>query len=314
MTTKLAKHTSGRCLVPDVRLAPRNAFPTQLVDMLLTYLTLLYPPPGSYHKPVPASSIVLAGESTGSNLALGLIQIILNFHRKAQHDSNGHPLITFHGQQVPLPLPAGVAAISPCPDWNCALPSWKTNKEHDLYSGESHPALLPGFPTCSLWPSSPPREHFYCNGVMLGHPLVVPCLASDWTGAPPMWMMIGSKEAAMDGTRMLLKQLRKSNQAVLYEEYELMPHAFPMFFGQWWQAEQALVQCAEACQAFVEQHSKRKMMSRGLFWRLDRTIEEMDVDALCTLDVGEASEMIRDRADNMPILVGRIAAVAKASL
>ena len=44
------------------RLAPQHPFPSALLDALVSYFTLLYPPPGSIHEAVPASDIVFGGD------------------------------------------------------------------------------------------------------------------------------------------------------------------------------------------------------------------------------------------------------------
>jgi hypothetical protein len=64
--TKIAKYTRGRCLSVRYRLAPQNPFPVALLDGLVAYLNLLYPPEGSFHSPVPATEIVFAGMSEHS--------------------------------------------------------------------------------------------------------------------------------------------------------------------------------------------------------------------------------------------------------
>jgi acetyl esterase/lipase len=61
-TKRLAKITGGRCYSVRYRLAPQNAFPAALMDALMSYLGLLYPPPGAFHAPVPAENIVFAGD------------------------------------------------------------------------------------------------------------------------------------------------------------------------------------------------------------------------------------------------------------
>jgi acetyl esterase/lipase len=61
-TKKLAKLTGGRLFVVRYRLAPSNPFPAALLDALVAYLTLLYPPPDAYHEPVPPAEIVFAGD------------------------------------------------------------------------------------------------------------------------------------------------------------------------------------------------------------------------------------------------------------
>ncbi|KAG5916479.1 hypothetical protein E4U53_004311, partial [Claviceps sorghi] len=59
---KLAKLTGGRAFSVRYRLAPQNAFPASLLDCLVAYMTLLYPPPGSFHDAVKPEHIVIAGD------------------------------------------------------------------------------------------------------------------------------------------------------------------------------------------------------------------------------------------------------------
>jgi acetyl esterase/lipase len=61
-TKKLAKLTGGKCFCVRYRLAPQHPFPAALLDALVAYLTLLHPPPGSYHAPVRPEHIVFSGD------------------------------------------------------------------------------------------------------------------------------------------------------------------------------------------------------------------------------------------------------------
>jgi len=125
----LAKITRGRCLSIRYRLAPQNAFPSALLDALIAFLSLLHPPPGSYHTPVSASHIVLSGDSAGGNLCLALVQLLLQINRS----SSSQKSISFHSHNVslPLPLPGGCATLSAWTDMTRAMPSINNNAHYD---------------------------------------------------------------------------------------------------------------------------------------------------------------------------------------
>jgi acetyl esterase/lipase len=59
---KLAKLTGGRVYSVRYRLAPQHPFPAALMDALMSYLALLYPPEGAFHDPVKPEHIVFAGD------------------------------------------------------------------------------------------------------------------------------------------------------------------------------------------------------------------------------------------------------------
>lgn len=59
---KLAELTKGRCYSVRYRLAPLNPFPSALLDALVSYFTLLYPPPDAFHEAVKPEHIVIAGD------------------------------------------------------------------------------------------------------------------------------------------------------------------------------------------------------------------------------------------------------------
>jgi acetyl esterase/lipase len=110
----LARETGGRCIVPDYRLAPQNPFPSAIVDLLLTYLCLLYPSEDSIHAAVPAKNIVFAGDSSGGNLVLSLLALL-------QHICDHKGRIQFRGRSVEVPFPAGIATLSPHCDHTMSL-------------------------------------------------------------------------------------------------------------------------------------------------------------------------------------------------
>lgn len=62
LTKRLAKATGGRVYSVRYRLAPQHPFPAALLDALVSYFTLLYPPPGSMHEAVSPRDIVFGGD------------------------------------------------------------------------------------------------------------------------------------------------------------------------------------------------------------------------------------------------------------
>lgn len=62
LTKRLAKLTGGRVYSVRYRLAPQHPFPAALLDALVSYFTLLYPPPGSIHEAVAPKDLVFGGD------------------------------------------------------------------------------------------------------------------------------------------------------------------------------------------------------------------------------------------------------------
>lgn len=224
----LARETGGRVYSVRYRLSPQHAFPSALIDALVSYLTLLYPPEGAFHTPVSPSHIMFAGDSAGGNLALSLTQLILHLNRT----STTSPL-KWQGVTLPrgsIPLPAGIALNSPWMDITHSSPSCASNAEFDYLP---HPRVLAEAdakrPACAAWPATPPRRHVYVNDELLNHPLVSVILADSWKGSPPIWMCTGW-ELLADEDRYVAKKMWRDGVTVRYEEYEGMPHCFGIIF------------------------------------------------------------------------------------
>lgn len=214
---KLAKLTKGRVLSIRYRLAPHHPFPSQLLDALLSYLTLLYPPPGSLHAPVSPSHIVIAGDSAGGNLAFALIQLILQLNHQDLK-------IRFNGHDRDIPLPAGAASSSPWLDITHSTPSCETNAAWDYLPPPTH---NPQYPPDALWPVEPARGTLYADDALLLHPLVSPITAKSWAGSCPLYIATG-KELLTDEDKHVAGKAAEQGVSVVYEEYEAMPHCFAM--------------------------------------------------------------------------------------
>lgn len=113
MCSKLAKITKGRALSVRYRLAPQHPFPAAVLDCLVAYLSLLYPPEGSLHQPIKPEHVIFAGDSAGGNMCLVLTLFLLHLKHTSQ------TTLRWHGIDVQVPLPAGVAPNSA---WYGSLP------------------------------------------------------------------------------------------------------------------------------------------------------------------------------------------------
>ncbi|KAK2731442.1 hypothetical protein FQN57_003374 [Myotisia sp. PD_48] len=228
-TTKLAQLTGARCLSIRYRLCPSFPFPAGLLDALVAYLNLLSPPEGSLHAPVPANKIVFAGDSAGGGLSFALLQLLLTLQRIIPSKT-----IRFHGKDVPIDVPAGVATISPWCDVTRSLPSITANTKYDYIPA---PTQIPGttftplpFPADEMWPVSPPRVDFYADANMVTHPMVSPICgpAEIWKGSPPIFMTFG-EECLEDEDLYFARRLHSvGGIKVAADRYEGMPHCFAM--------------------------------------------------------------------------------------
>lgn len=176
---------------------------------------------------MPANKIIFAGDSAGGNLSLVLLQTLLTLDR-ASHT------IRFHGEDVPIELPAGVATISPWCDVTRSMPSTSRNAHLDYLEAPLVPSDDPDvktpftplpFTPDDIWPASPPRADIYCNGSVLSHPLVSPLAAPAelWKNAPPIWISTG-EEGLTDEGLILARRVYQAGVPLVAEMFEGMPH------------------------------------------------------------------------------------------
>ncbi|WEW55146.1 hypothetical protein PRK78_000574 [Emydomyces testavorans] len=284
VTTKLAQLTGGRCFSVRYRLAPQNPFPAALLDALVAYLSLLSPPKGSFHDPVPANKIVIAGDSAGGGLSLALLQTLLTLH----HISTSLT-IRFHGKDVHVPLPGGVAVSSPYCDITRSFPSTYRNSKYDYIIP---PPQAPGslytpypFPPDETWPTNPPRVEFYANANMLAHPFVSPVTSPKdlWKDTPPVFITIGEESLEDEGIY-LSRTIHRAGGTVVLHRYEAKPHCFALVVPTSKAAKVCFQHWADFCTYAAQGQVQRT--GKALFF--DHTtcqVERKDLDGL-----GELSE------------------------
>ncbi|KAM0720847.1 hypothetical protein Q7P37_003132 [Cladosporium fusiforme] len=294
ITSRLAKEAHGRVCSVRYRLAPQAAFPSQLLDALMMYLSLLHPPPGSLHEPVPASKIVFAGDSAGGNLAFALLQLILQLHRQTSSTNENPPQLLFHGNKVACPLPAAVTAAAGWFDISRALPSITHNERFDYLPPPNHDDATSRFPADAIWPTSPPRGDLFCSLHLLDHPLVSPVMASDWTGSPPLYFNTG-QEMLTDEIKSVASRAASQAVKVVYEEFEAMPHCFAMLLPSLDTSRRCVRVWGEFCRKAAEEGGE-KVDTRGV-WVEARTgrEEQLKVEEVSAgLDFEEVKRLVRE--------------------
>jgi acetyl esterase/lipase len=278
-------------VVLDYRLAPQYAFPSQILDLFILYLSLLYPPPGSPHDAVCASSMVLAGESVGAAIAMGLLQVLLLLQNQS---------LLFHGQLVSVPIPAGITVVSCMGEQALCLPSWDSNKQFDIFH-ERAPFLDPEFPADEIWPSEPPREDLYCKASYLHHPMVSSCTADSWKGAPPMWFGVGQERMA-DSSKVIAQTAYRDGVCVWWDQYEAMPHCWMFLMPKLPHSTHVFKRWGEVCRKMAKGDD---LESRGRWIDVDKLAEsDMDVKNLISLEPKEARNMIKAKAKTMNVFYG----------
>ncbi|KAF2712692.1 acetyl-hydrolase [Pleomassaria siparia CBS 279.74] len=288
-TSKLAKVTGGRVFSVRYRLSPQNPFPAALLDALTAYLTLLYPPPGAPHDPVPAKEIVFAGDSAGGMLSTALLQLLLQIHRSSP-TSGTLPTTTFHGKSVSIPLPAGVALFSPWLDVTRSLPSVESHAHYDYLPPPSVAPKVRPLP-CEAWPTDPPRSDIYCEDSAMLHPLVSPLAAKDWRGSPPLFFSLG-EEMLRDEGAVTAQRVAKQGGKVVWREFEAMPHVFGFMFEWLGESKLSVDEFAAFCKSVV---GNGQVESSGQFIKAKTLVKgPRDLSTLTDLGDEKVDELMRE--------------------
>ena len=181
MAYRLSTATGRVVRAPDYRLAPAHPFPAAHDDVVTAYQGLL-------DHGVPASRVLLFGESAGATLVLSALH-------------------TMRSQNVPLP--SGVIAASPITDFTLSSPSV------DAPAGEE---VL----------SRPVLEHItaqYLDGALPDRAPQSP-LHGDLADLPPLLILAGGDEALLDDARRFAIAASAAGTLVTLDIYQGMPHAF----------------------------------------------------------------------------------------
>jgi acetyl esterase/lipase len=136
--------------------------------------------------------IAVAGDSAGGGLAAALL---------------------LAAKEQGLPQPACAVLMSPWTDLSLSLPTMQANAQLDPLCDEaSLSAMAAG----------------YLAGRDARQPLASP-LFGDWSGAPPMHILVGSHEVLLDDSLQLAKTARAAGVEVKLEVGEECIHVYPMY-------------------------------------------------------------------------------------
>jgi acetyl esterase/lipase len=283
------------------RLCPQNQFPAPLLDVLLAYASLLSLRAVAG---IPASTrpskIILAGNSAGVNLAMGLTKFLLEFNKRAD------PTALFHGRRIHLPVPAGIISLSGWCDPTDCLPSWLNPNALDILT-PLQPALWPQYPPDNVWPSTPPREHLYTRAMNLDHELICPAAVRDWTGAPPMWFAVGELERGRDGNAVVASQAARCGVNVTWTEWQGVCHEYMIVTRGLPQGAKTFDLCAEACIRFLRSDSAGHSTNTAMMYCMpscDQVDIEGGVNGLMSLLFESIRQLMWLRNKQRPVWTG----------
>ncbi len=184
MAARLAAQTRCDVAVIDYRLAPEHVYPAAPDDAIAAYRALI--------SRFDASSVIVAGDSAGGNLAL---------------------VTLLRARDLGLPLPGGAVLLSPWTDLTGSGASIRTNAKRD-----------PMLPAQRIDEAA----RMYAPTAQLDSPDVSP-LFGDFTGLPPLSVHVGTTEILLDDSQRLVERARQHGVSAHLERWHRMPHVFPMF-------------------------------------------------------------------------------------
>ncbi|HEX7442746.1 MAG TPA: alpha/beta hydrolase, partial [Acidimicrobiales bacterium] len=192
---RLISASGGRSLSVDYRLAPEHPFPAAADDALTVYRWLL-------DQGVAAGRIVVAGDSAGGGLALGLLV--------AARDAG-------------LPQPAGALLLSPWVDLTGSGATMLTNAGSDAVLGPL---------VAQHWATLYAGDH-------LADPAASPLFA-DLAGLAPITIQVGSREILLDDAVRLTERLVAAGVEATLAVWDDLSHWWQLFTGLVPEADQAV--------------------------------------------------------------------------
>jgi 2-polyprenyl-6-methoxyphenol hydroxylase-like FAD-dependent oxidoreductase/acetyl esterase/lipase len=183
--SRLATVVDGVCYTIDYRLAPEHPYPAAIDDAVAAYRALL-------GRGIPASSILLSGESAGGGLAVAVVLAL-----RMAGDA----------------LPAGILAVAPFADLTLSGESVRAFNGDDPAANRD----LLTFMGASYFQGHEPKD-----------PLVSP-LFGDLSGLPPVFVTAAQGEVLLSDATRLAERAQKSGVDVTLRLVEDSVHVYTVF-------------------------------------------------------------------------------------
>jgi acetyl esterase/lipase len=207
----IACATKARTFALDYRLAPEHPMPAALDDALASYRDLLA-------RGIPASRVILIGDSAGGNLVLS---VLLGLRDRGE------------------PMPAAGIALSPWVDLACSGASFQNHRDID-FVGEEH---------CRLAAAA------YLAGADAKRADISPLFAR-LSGLPPLLIHAGEVEALVDQIRAFVARARADGVDVTDAVYPDMVHVWHMLRTATPEAQRAIDEIAVFARNAVRDRAK----------------------------------------------------------
>lgn len=196
LIAEIGKALGLPAVAPDYRLAPEAPFPAAVEDAVAVYQALL-------DEGMPASRIVIAGDSAGGGLTLAT-------------------LVKLRAEG--MPLPAAGFMISPWADLTCSVATMDSKAAEDPSLDRA--GLLGG-------------AMAYLAGQDPAHPLASPVNA-DLAGLPPLLVQVGSAEILLGDSMLIAERAGHAGTHVQLEVWPDMIHVWHSFHFMLPEGRQAL--------------------------------------------------------------------------
>lgn len=182
ITSRLAHDTGLPVLAARYRLAPEHPFPAPLEDAVAAYRWLLA-------RGVPASGIVLAGDSAGGHLAA---------------------MLAGETCRLDLPTPAGLALFSPWVDLTCELSIQAQERAHDPYISAASARRVARLVVGPAGFDDPRLALLTCA----------------WTDPPPVLIQVGGAEVLRTECEAFADALKRAGAACELQVWKGQMHVF----------------------------------------------------------------------------------------